>query len=85
MGPAQMINTGSSQGIQGHFTTLGHEPYRYTIFYVNVDDIDVYLAKAESMGAKTLVPKVDIPNYGSVAWISDPDGNTVGLWKPAQV
>ena len=84
MGPALMIDTGSSQGIQGHFTALGHEPHHYTIFYVNVDDIDAYLAKAESLGGKTLVPKVDIPNYGSFAWLCDPGGNTVGLWRPAQ-
>jgi predicted enzyme related to lactoylglutathione lyase len=84
MGPARMIDTGSPQGIQGHFSALGHEPHRYTIFYVDVDDIDAYLAKAESLGGKTLVPKVVIPNYGSFAWLTDPDGNTVGLWKPAQ-
>ena len=84
MGPALMINTGSPAGIQGHFTTLGHEPFHYTMFYVNVDDIEASLAKAESLGGKTLVPKVDIPNYGSFAWLTDPDGNTVGLWKPAQ-
>jgi predicted enzyme related to lactoylglutathione lyase len=82
MGPALMIDTGSTEGIQGHFTALGHEPFRYTMFYVQVDDIDAYIAKSESLGGKTVVPKVDIPGYGSFAWLSDPDGNTVGLWKP---
>jgi len=42
------------------------------------------VAKAESLGGKTVVPQVDIPNYGSFAWFADGDGNTVGLWKPAQ-
>jgi predicted enzyme related to lactoylglutathione lyase len=83
MGPATMINTGTNEGIQGHFTALGHEPFHYTIFYVQVDDIEAYLAKSESLGGKTLVPRVDIPT-GSFAWTSDPDGNTVGLWKPTQ-
>jgi predicted enzyme related to lactoylglutathione lyase len=83
MGPATLIDTGSKAGIQGHFTTLGHEPHHYTIFYVQVDDIDLYLSKAAALGGKTLVPKVDIPT-GSFAWISDPAGNTVGLWKPSQ-
>jgi predicted enzyme related to lactoylglutathione lyase len=83
MGPARMIDTGSKEGIQGHMTALGHEPHRYTIFYVNVDDIDAFLAKAASLGGKTLVPKVNIPT-GSFAWISDPDGNTVGLWQPSK-
>jgi predicted enzyme related to lactoylglutathione lyase len=83
MGPATMIQTGEKEGIQGHFTALGHEPFHYTIFYVNVDDIQAYIEKAQALGAKIVVPKVDIPGYGSFAWIADPDGNTVGLWKPA--
>jgi hypothetical protein len=83
MGPALMIQTGAPPDIAGHFTALGHEPHHYTIFYVSVDDIDAYLAKALSLGGKTLVPKVTIPN-GAFAWLSDPDGNTVGLWQAAQ-
>ena len=81
MGPAMMINTGSPAGIQGHMTQLGHEPFHYTIFYVQVEDIEESLKKAEGLGGKTLVPKVDIPT-GSFAWFADPEGNTVGLWKP---
>ncbi len=80
-GPAVMINTGSSSGIQGHISTLGHEPFHYTIFYVQVDDLQAYLNKAQSLGGKTLVPPVEIPT-GTFAWLSDPEGNTVGLWKP---
>ncbi len=76
-----MINTGSSSGIQGHISTLGHEPFHYTIFYVQVDDLQAYLNKAQSLGGKTLVPPVEIPT-GTFAWLSDPEGNTVGLWKP---
>jgi predicted enzyme related to lactoylglutathione lyase len=83
MGPAQMINTGSTQGVPGHFTALGHEPFHYTIFYVQVDDIAASLDKAVKLGGKIVVPKVDVPNYGSFAWFADPDGNTIGLWKPA--
>ena len=79
IGPAAMIGTG--EGITGHITELGHEPYRYTIFYVQVEDVQAYLDKARSLGGKTLVPPVDIPT-GTFAWMSDPEGNTVGLWKP---
>ena len=39
MGPAAMINTGSGTGIQGHISSLGHEPHNYTTFYVQVDDV----------------------------------------------
>jgi predicted enzyme related to lactoylglutathione lyase len=77
-GPAAMISTGS--GIGGHITELGHEPHHYTIFYVEVEHVQGYLDKANVLGGKTLVPPVDIPT-GTFAWMSDPGGNTVGLWK----
>lgn len=82
MGPATMIDTkGGPHGIQGHISALGHEPHKYTIFYVEVDDIPAALAKAESLGGKTIVPPVAIPT-GTFAWFADPEGNTVGLWTP---
>jgi uncharacterized protein len=79
MGPAAMI-AAEAGGITGHITALGHEPQHYTIFYVGVDDVAAYLEKAKGLGAKTLVPPIDIPT-GTFAWMQDPEGNTVGLWK----
>jgi uncharacterized protein len=79
MGPAAMI-AAETGGIPGHITALGHDPQHYTIFYVAVDDVAAYLEKAKGLGAKTLVPPVDIPT-GTFAWMQDPEGNTVGLWK----
>jgi uncharacterized protein len=78
-GPAAMI-AAESGGVGGHISTLGHDPFHYTIFYVDVEDVSAALKKAESLGGKTLVPPVDIPN-GTFAWMQDPEGNTVGLWK----
>jgi len=81
-GPAAMIDTGSTQGIQGHITSLGHEPHQYVTFYVQVDDLNAYLDKAGKLGGKTLVPPTEVPNLGHFAWLADPGGNMVGLWKP---
>jgi predicted enzyme related to lactoylglutathione lyase len=81
-GPALMIDTGTPGGVGGHITALGHEPHNYTIFYVQVDDIPATLEKVTKLGGKTLVPAVKIEN-GTFAWFADPDGNTIGLWKPA--
>jgi len=56
-----------------------HEPHHYTIFHVDVDDVAAYLEKAKSLGAKALVPPVEIPR-GHL-----PDagsrGEHSGLWK----
>lgn len=80
-GPMGMIDTGSASGIQGHIATLGHEPHQFTNFYVETGDVAASLAKVESLGGKTIVPPVSIPS-GTFAWFADPEGNTVGLWKP---
>lgn len=80
MGPATMIDTGTVSGIQGHISSLGHEPHNYTTFYVQVDDVQAYLDKVASLGGKTLVKPVEIPT-GTFAWFADPEGNTIGLWK----
>jgi uncharacterized protein len=79
MGPAVMINPG--EGVNGHINALGHEPHHCTIFYVRVDNVQTYLDKAAELGGKTLVPPVDI-SYGTFAWMQDPEGNTIGLFKP---
>jgi hypothetical protein len=78
--PAGAIDTGSDRGVPGHITSLGHEPQHYTIFYVQVDDVQVYLDKATALGGKTLVPPIKIPT-GTFAWFSDIDGNMIGLLK----
>jgi predicted enzyme related to lactoylglutathione lyase len=80
-GPAAMIDTGAGRGIQGHITALGHEPHNYVTFYVEVDDINAYLAKAQELGGKKIVGPVEIPT-GSFAWMTDPEGNAIGLFKP---
>jgi predicted enzyme related to lactoylglutathione lyase len=79
-GIATMI-AAESPGIGGHITSLGHEPWHYTIFYVHVDDVAAYLEKAKTLGGKMLVPPVEIPT-GTFAWFQDPEGNTIALWKP---
>jgi len=84
MGPATMISTGTDAGIGGHITELGHEPHTYTIFYVEVEDADDYLKKAQGLGGKTIVPPVPIPT-GRVAWLADPEGNTVGLFEKMRI
>jgi predicted enzyme related to lactoylglutathione lyase len=81
-GPMGMIDTGSTDGIPGHVAALGHEPHQFTHFYVQTDDVEQTLKRIEHVGGNTVVPPVTIPS-GTFAWFSDPEGNVVGLWKPA--
>jgi predicted enzyme related to lactoylglutathione lyase len=82
-GPAQMIDTGASEGIRGHMTALGHEPHNYCLVYVQVDNLPDYVAKATQLGGALLIPPTEVPGMGHFAWLKDPEGTVVGLWKPA--
>lgn len=50
------------------------------LVYVSTDDIDATLAKVESLGGKTLMPKTEIPNVGWWGVFSDPSGNRLALY-----
>lgn len=50
-------------------------------FYVQVDDLQAYLDKAERLGAKTLMPPTEIPDMVTFAMFADPAGNTIGILK----
>jgi predicted enzyme related to lactoylglutathione lyase len=81
-GPAAMVNTGQTTGIQGHINALGHEPHNYVTVYVQVDDLQACLDKAAKLGGKTMVPPTEVPGMGRFAWLKDPEGTIIGLWKP---
>lgn len=81
-GESTTFTTNAGRGIDGHLASLGHEPHRYTLFYVEVDDLAATLARAEALGGATLVGPVTIPD-GVFAWLADPEGNTVGVIQPS--
>lgn len=72
---------GEMPAIGGQINSLGHEPHQYTLFYVAVDDVAETIAKAESLGGKKIVGPMPVPDMGSFAWIADPEGNVIGLWR----
>ena len=85
-GPAAMIATAEPcppNSIQGHINSLGHEPHNYVTVYVQVDDLQAYLDRAAKLGGKTCVPPMEVPGAGRFAWLSDPEGTIIGLWKPS--
>ncbi len=76
---ASYINTNSTEGIQGHITSLGHEPYNYVTFYIQVDDIADCLARIQKAGGQKVVGPIKLPTSQQFAWFKDLDGNLIGL------
>ena len=71
--------------IHGHIlpTTDDMPVSNYVTIYVQVDDLQTWLDKAESLGGKICVPPTAIPgDMGSFAMFLDPSGNCIGLYQP---
>ncbi|NJN45515.1 MAG: VOC family protein [Candidatus Competibacteraceae bacterium] len=56
-------------------------PCEATLPYVTVDDIELYLQRAEQLGGRVVTGRSEIRNYGWYAQIADPDGNRIGLFQ----
>jgi predicted enzyme related to lactoylglutathione lyase len=51
--------------------------------YILVNEIEPVLARIKNNGGKQVKDKTEVPGAGWFALASDPDGNTIGLWKSA--
>jgi predicted enzyme related to lactoylglutathione lyase len=49
--------------------------------YVNVENVDQYVQKAQGMGAKVMMPRMPVPGMGWFAQLTDPEGNGFGVWQ----
>jgi uncharacterized protein len=73
-----------SGGIGGGVGTSQDGGTGHVTFFVEVDDPKAYLAKAEKLGGKTVVPPTEIPAYNlTFAYFVDPQGHLIGLSKGA--
>lgn len=79
--PGAAMVAPTAPGIGGHINSLGHEPHHYVTIYAMVDDLKATLDHAAKLGGKTIVPPTEVPNMGRFAWLMDPDGNVIGIWK----
>lgn len=49
--------------------------------YVEVKDIDATIKKAKKLGARTILPKSELPDGDAMVVMCDPQGLTFGLCK----
>ena len=75
-----MVDTGG-KGINGGIAPTRENQPPFVTVYVDVPDLAEYLKKAETLGGKTIMPPMPIPGGPTIAMMSDPEGNVVGLVK----
>ena len=80
--PLTELTLQTGGGIPGGIGSAQDSDTSYQTVYAGVDDVDGTLKKAESLGAKTVVPTMQIPNGPTIALFADPQGHTFGLVKP---
>ena len=77
-----LIDTNGGGGINGGIgKSQTGEPW--STFYVEAADLQAVLDKAESLGAKTVMPVTDFGGAVVIAMFNDPDGLLVGIVKAA--
>jgi len=73
-----MIDTRGGAGINGGIgKSQGGQPW--SAFYVEADDLQATLDKANSLGGTTVMPVTDFGGAVTIAMFNDPDGLVVGL------
>ena len=53
--------------------------------YITVADVDAVAAKAQELGAKTLVPLTDVPEVGRMYTFQDPQGAVISVITYAEM
>ena len=76
-----MVPPQAKDSIGGGINQIQEGQQPYVTIYVQVDDLQAYLDKAKANGGKTVVPPTPIPGIGSFAWLTDPEGNRIGLFR----
>jgi predicted enzyme related to lactoylglutathione lyase len=51
------------------------------VVYLGTDDLDATMAKVQAAGGMVVMPKMEVPNNGWIAWVTDPSGNRLGLFQ----
>ena len=76
------VDTQSPRGINGGVWPSPPEGHNLVQLFVEVDDVDAYIAKATALGATVIVPKSELPDGDALAIVLDPAGLSFGLYRP---
>ena len=75
-----IVETGGEDGIDGGICSVPESSSTHLTIYVQVDDLHGSLRRAETLGAKILVPPTPVNGVGATALFAEPEGNPVGLF-----
>lgn len=87
-GPGGMPTFGVAEGPAAQVadvqTAQGPVPAHW-LTYVVVEKLEPSTSRVESLGGKTLLPALAIPQVGRIAIVADDQGATIGLFEPGGI
>jgi predicted enzyme related to lactoylglutathione lyase len=54
---------------------------QHPVIVIDVPSLDEHIAKVESAGGKTIMPKIQVGDFGLYARVADTEGNVIGIWQ----
>lgn len=78
-GPVMQVSPGLGGPEPGPGGHIRHGQHPAVILYVQVRDLSAALARALRLGATVVAEPFDVPGGPTLAAISDPEGNVLGL------
>jgi len=75
-----MFNTGVDMGAALSPVGDGMKPGD-VLLYFHSDDLDADMARVPELGGQVILPRQDIPGFGSLGMFLDPTGNRVAFWQ----
>jgi uncharacterized protein len=81
----RFVETGGAGGINGGILKPDREgPWPGNmLFYIDVDDLEIYREKIVAAGGKIHVEAQEVPGMGTFSLFTDAEGRMMGLWKAA--
>lgn len=77
----RQIDTGSREGIQGGIWPAPPQAPEFAQLFISVADVKAACAKAQSLGARVLIPPAALPDGGEMAVLHDPRGLPFAVWS----
>ena len=81
--PGYALVRSGEGGIDGGLTCVEEGAAPYVTVYVEVDDVAAHLARATELGGAVVLEQTALGDL-TIGMFRDPDGNVIGLVKPAE-
>lgn len=81
LGYRQQASTGSSEGVTGGLWPIAPEQHAMVQLFVKVSDVGAFVAQAERLGARIVIPAQLLPGGDEMAVAVDPDGIAFAMFR----